>query len=337
MAKQRTIEGILPPYLMLELIRRNPTELWHSKNIGLTQQLFVRGLPGNTMLPRANGSARVNVYDAKGTTRLPGTKFRFEPDPKGGDKTLDEIFDFSVAVRKFHKDVLGINSMDNLGMDYISTGHYGVSYNNAYNNGRQMVFGDGDQKIFKTFVIICIVAHEFSHQITRKYSNLTYYGQPGALNEHLADVDGVVARQYVLGISAADDTWLVGPGIFMPGINGVALRSMIAPGTGYDDPRLGKDPQPGHMNRYVETSSDNGGVHINSGIPNKAYALFSKAAGGNAWETTYPIWWEVRKAITSECDFQTFANKTVEVCKTLRPNLVGKLVQAWADVGIAAK
>lgn len=130
---------------------------------------------------------------------------------------------------------------------------------------------------------------------------------------------------------------MIGPGIFAAGINGRALRDMLNPGTAYDDSRLGKDPQPGHMSNYLDTQQDNGGVHINSGIPNKAFALFAKSVGGKAWENSYQVWWQLRKEIKSDCDFQTFADKSVEICKRLLPNEVQKLVDAWQAVGISTK
>jgi Zn-dependent metalloprotease len=72
----------------------------------------------------------------------------------------------------------------------------------------------------------------------------------------------------------------------------VALRSMKALGTAYDDPVLGKDPQPGHIRAYVRTYEDNGGVHINSGIPNRAFYLVATHLGGYPWEKAERIWYE---------------------------------------------
>jgi Zn-dependent metalloprotease len=332
--RQRTIEGFLPPYLMLELVRRNPNQIWHSQNIVITQRLWQKAHNGHIWLPASDGKAQILVYDAKNTYRIPGTRARFEPEGPVADAVLNKIYEYSLAVRKFHKEVCGINSMDNQGMNYVNTGHYGKKYNNAYNNGVQMVFGDGDGDIFITFVLLDVVGHEDGHEITGKTCDLEYHDQPGALNEHLSDVDGVVCRQYTLKLSVDQDTWLIGPGIFSSTVNGRALRDMLNPGTAYDDKRLGKDPQPDHMSKFVHTSSDNGGVHFNSGIPNKAYALFAKAVGGNAWENSYKVWFQLRHEIPSDCDFQTFADKSVEICKRMLPNDVQKLKDAWNAVGI---
>src|SRR5262249_38795731 len=131
-------------------------------------------------------------------------------------------------------------------------------------------------------------------------------GQPGALNEHMSDVFGTLVKQHQLGQTADQADWLIGAGLFAPGVKGKALRSMKEPGTAYDDPRLGKDPQPANMKDYVDTQEDNGGVHINSGIPNHAFCLAALSIGGNAWEKAGAVWY---RALTSALDRNaTFAD-----------------------------
>jgi Zn-dependent metalloprotease len=331
---KRTIEGILPPYLVLELIRRNPNQLHHGQNIAITQALYAKGKKVNKSLPLASGKAQRFVYDAKNSQRTPGTKARFEGDAPVSDKVVNNTYDFSGAVRDFYRQVCKVDSIDNKGMDMISTVHYGRGYNNAFWNGSQMTYGDGDGDIFATFVLVDVDFHECRHGRTEHTSGLEYYGQSGALNEHLSDVDGVVGRQWMLKLSVDQDSWLIGPGIFTSKVKGRALRDMLNPGTAYNDPRLGKDPQPAHMKDFVNTSSDNGGVHYNSGIPNKAFALFAKAVGGNSWENSYQVWLETGNRIKSDCDFQTFADTTVAVCGEVLPNAVQKLKDAWKAVGI---
>jgi hypothetical protein len=116
---------------------------------------------------------------------------------------------------------------------------------------------------------------------------------------------------------------------------------MKAPGTAYDDPRLGKDPQPADMSGYVQTSDDNGGVHINSGIPNRAFYLVAAAIGGNAWEAPGQIWYDVLtgSSIRPDCDFATFARLTVEAA-TARfgegSTQVAAVEQAWQTVGVVS-
>ena len=164
--------------------------------------------------------------------------------------------------------------------------HYGVDYDNAFWDGERMVFGDGDGEVFVGFTAsTTVIGHELAHGVVQYTANLEYQGQPGALNESIADVFGALTEQFLLEQSATDATWLIGAEIFTDAVQGKALRSMIEPGTAYDDDELGKDPQPAHMSGFVRTTEDNGGVHINSGIPNRAFALFAIDLGGNAWET----------------------------------------------------
>ena len=163
--------------------------------------------------------------------------------------------------------------------------HYGRGYDNAFWDGTQMVFGDGDGTVFNRFTIaVDVIGHELTHGVTEHTAALVYQGQSGALNESISDVFGSLVKQQALGQDAAAADWLIGAGLFTAQVKGVALRSMKAPGTAYDDPQLGKDPQPATMADYVETTDDNGGVHLNSGIPNHAFYLAATAIGGHAWE-----------------------------------------------------
>ena len=179
-----------------------------------------------------------------------------------------------------------------------STVHYQKGYDNAFWNGSQMVYGDGDedlppaQRLFNRFTIsMDVIGHELTHGVTQFTANLVYSNQPGALNESFSDVFGSLVRQRSLNqdVNAAD--WIIGKGLLTSNVNGVGLRSMKDPGTAYNDPVLGKDPQPGHMKDYVTTTQDNGGVHINSGIPNRAFYLVATAIGGFGWGETGPIWY----------------------------------------------
>jgi Zn-dependent metalloprotease len=116
---------------------------------------------------------------------------------------------------------------------------------------------------------------------------------------------------------------------------------MKEPGSAFDDPVLGKDPQPGHMDGYVDTYQDNGGVHINSGIPNKAFYLAATAIGGQAWEKAGKIWYETIRdgRVKEDTKFEQFASLTVEVAlKTpgCGPAEQKAVADAWAQVGVLA-
>jgi len=223
-----------------------------------------------------------------------------------------------------------------------SSVHYGEGYNNAFWNGTQMVYGDGDGQIFNRFTIsLDVIGHELTHGVTQYEAALEYQDQPGALNESMSDVFGSLVKQYALKQTAEKADWLIGAGLLTRKIKGVALRSMKAPGTAYDDPTIGKDSQPAHMRDYVNTSSDNGGVHINSGIPNHAFYLTAMEIGGKAWEKTGRIWYiTLRDRLRESSNFQETANLTFEVAGSLfgKDSKEQKAVfTGWQDVGLPPK
>jgi Zn-dependent metalloprotease len=154
----------------------------------------------------------------------------------------------------------------------------------------------------------------------------------------MSDVFGSLVKQYQLKQTASQADWIIGAGLLTENVNGVGIRSMKAPGTAYDDPVLGKDPQPAHMKDYVDTIQDNGGVHINSGIPNHAFYRTALEIGGNAWEKAGQIWYvTLRDKLTSTSKFQDCANLTYEVAGTLygAESLEQKAVKnGWAAVGL---
>ena len=202
-----------------------------------------------------------------------------------GDDAVNEAYDGLGATWELWSTAYARDSLDGKGMPLLATVHYGRNYDNAFWDGSQMVFGDGDGVIFERFTkSLDVIGHELAHGVTEHTAGLLYQGQSGALNESISDVFGVLVKQKALGQSAAQADWLVGAELLNASVKGRALRDMRNPGTAYDDPRLGKDPQPAHMDDYVDTQDDNGGVHINSGIPNRAFVLAADAIGGNAWD-----------------------------------------------------
>ena len=150
-----------------------------------------------------------------------------------------------------------------------------------------MVFGDGDGEIFNRFTIaLDVIGHELTHGVTEDEAAIEYSGQSGALNESLSDVAGSQVKQYQLGQLAARcrlaDRRRAADGRRQRRRAALDEGARAPPTT---IPRLGgKDPQPAHMDGYVDTTDDNGGVHINSGIPNHAFYLAATALGGHSWE-----------------------------------------------------
>jgi Zn-dependent metalloprotease len=203
----------------------------------------------------------------------------------------------------------GRDSLDGKGGKVISTVHYKLDCCNAFWNGRQMVFGDGDGRIFKAFSRSRSVAgHEMTHGVIQHSCQLHYRGESGALNESLSDVFGALVVQRGMSEDAADATWVVGEDLFQPAVSGSGIRSLKAPGTAYDDPVLGVDPQPFHMDDFVVTRSDYGGVHINSGIPNHAFYLMAMMIGGRAWEKAGALWYSTMVSLDDpKASFADFA------------------------------
>jgi Zn-dependent metalloprotease len=222
---------------------------------------------------------------------------RGEGDPLTADDATNDTYDAGGTVRSYYKEVLNRNSIDNLGLNQIHNVHFGVNYMNAFWDGSQMTYGDGDGTIFVDFTKdLDVVAHELTHGVTQYTAGLQYFSQSGALNESFSDVFASVIQQAANGQTADNADWLIGNGIMGPSLYGEALRSMKAPGTAYDNPIMGKDPQPDHMSNYYAGPADNQGVHINSGIPNKAFYLVAMDIGTDKaaliWYTALQkLWW----------------------------------------------
>jgi hypothetical protein len=285
------------------------------------------------------GGNRV-VYDARGTEDLPGTRVRDADDPPTGDAAVDEAHAHSGVAWDLFADVFDRRSVDGAGTPLTVTVHYSTDYDNAFWDGSQLVFGDGDGQVFDRFTKpLDVTAHEFTHGVTQFTAGLTYQGQSGALNESVSDVFASMAKQRSLSQTSAEADWLIGVGLFLPDVKATALRSMLEPGTAYDDPRLGRDPQVGSMDAYVDTADDSGGVHINSGIPNRAFALAARAIGGNSWERPGQVWYAALTGggVTPSSDFDGFARATVEAATRLFPDdptVAAHVTEAWQQVGL---
>ena len=273
------------------------------------------------------------IHTAANGSTLPGSVVRTAGDPGSGDTSVDEAADGITATLALYRDAFARSSYDGKGAEVVLTVHYQENYDNAFWNGTQLVFGDGDGKVFGSFTKpVDVLGHEFTHAVTQFTANLTYQGQSGALNESVSDCFGMCVKQRVLGQTAETADWLVGAGIFLPGINARALRDMAHPGTAYDDPTLGKDPQVGVMSDFVVTTDDNGGVHTNSGIPNRAFQLAATAIGGDTWEGAGQIWYDALTGsqVSADTDFAGFAAATIAAAGAH----ADAVRQAWATVGV---
>jgi Zn-dependent metalloprotease len=297
-------------------------------------------IPTGPLSFSTGGEPQRTVYNCNNQEDLPGSVARVEGSAASGDTAIDEAFDGLGATYEFFWEVYDRGSIDDQDMRLDGHVHYGKNYDNAFWDGQRMVFGDGDGELFNRFTIaLDVIGHELAHGVTEDEAALAYWQQSGALNESVSDVFGSLVKQYSLKQTAKDADWLIGAGLLGPKVKGKALRSMKAPGTAYDDPVLGKDPQPAHMRDYVRTFRDNGGVHINSGIPNHAFYLAATALGGNAWEKAGRIWYDALRSprIRPTAQFRTFARVTVAVAGQLygADGAEQKAVRAaWTKVGV---
>lgn len=344
---------IVPPYILREIIENGTMEqrqqalrnIVSAEAVRVQREVIAKEGPPELFMEAAGGVLERIVYTADNGSALPGRQLRGEGGAPTGDPAADEAYDGAGATYALFSEVFNRNSIDGNGLRLDSTVHYRTGYDNAFWNGRQMVYGDGDedlpesQRLFNRFTIaVDIIGHELAHGVTQHTANLIYQGQSGALNESMSDVFGSLVKQRLLGQAPADADWIIGEGLFTANVNGLGIRSMKEPGTAYNDSVLGKDPQPGHMRDYVETQADNGGVHINSGIPNRAFYVTTLNLGGFAWEKAGQIWYlTLSSKLNASANFATAATKTYEAAGDLygSGSLEQQAVRAgWAEVGI---
>ncbi|MEU6550115.1 M4 family metallopeptidase [Streptomyces sp. NPDC046915] len=340
---------IVPPHVLDKLAQAEDSALSAPARRSLEHDAYQRTkrrlttvIGASTVAPPAGAAAdqpHRTIYDAGHTENLPGDKVRAEGSDPGGDATVNRAYAGLGATFELYLKAYGRHSIDDNGLPLDATVHFGENYDNAFWNGEQMVFGDGDNEIFLDFTIpVDVIGHELTHGVTQHTANLTYFGQPGALNESLSDVFGSLIKQYSLGQTAAEADWLIGAGLLAPRVTGTALRSMKAPGTAYDDDVLGKDPQPATMDHYVRTGRDNGGVHINSGIPNHAFYLAATALGGHSWEKAGQVWYDVLTGgeLRQDALFADFATLSVKAARERygAGDELQAVQKAWEQVGV---
>ncbi len=338
------VTGIIPGYLLANLAASGR----FMRAAEAARQTLVAGRPAyhstlelsigedGSLIAEVSAAPTRTIYDAQNTEQLPGLIVREEDDAPVADAAVNEAYDALGATFRLLLEAFERDSLDGAGAPLHATVHYGVDYDNAFWDGTRMVFGDGDGEVFRGFTLsVSVIGHELGHGVIQSASGLVYQGQSGALNESVADVLGVLTEQFLLGQTADQATWLVGEGIFTDAVQGRALRSMIEPGTAYDDDELGKDPQPGHMRDYVDTLEDNGGVHINSGIPNRAFALTATTLGGNAWERAGLAWYRaLTSGISPRASFTDFAEATLAAAADLGDDVEAAVAAAWREVGV---
>jgi Zn-dependent metalloprotease len=339
-ANCQCINCILPPHMLDKLLDSKDKDIRQAAKSTLAASAFIRGernvraqmalaLPGDSRRTIFDCENQVSLRDAKTVMTENGTL--------PNDDSVKRVFEAFGIIREFYKTVLDRNSIDNNGMRLNGYVHYDTAFNNAFWDGLQMVFGDGDGVIFKNFTnSLDVFGHELAHGVTQFTAGLEYQDEPGALNESVSDVFGSLVKQWRMKQTVDQADWLIGADIMVPPREGFAkaLRSMADPGSAYNTPDLGKDPQPDNYKRYDHRTSDHGGVHVNSGIPNKAFYEVAKTIGGYAWEAAGHIWYESLLASGQKTQFKEFANTTYLKAAIYGGATQRIVQQAWKSVGL---
>ena len=337
---------ILPPHVLDSLVEQNAITKeevgasYEHANSMMASRLDVSTQTANAFLPPAGGANRY-IYNSQDTTNLDVELVRKEGDAPVADASINEVYDNCGKVRDFYSSQYGYNSVDNNGKDLKMNVHYNVM-NALWQSGTdQMFFGKGNGSTVLDFTsALDVTAHEITHGVVEYSAGLIYQGQSGALNEHIADVFATTIKQFYAGQNAQSGDWLIGNTIIGPSWPGKAIRSMQAPGTAYRG-----DMQPANMAHYYNGPIDNQGVHINSGILNKAFYNVACGINGQKGLDTAlagTLWFQSLRNITNkQCAFHEFYSILTSTAKTMMTD--GKLPQgadalignAFADVGIS--
>ncbi|MCY1015070.1 M4 family metallopeptidase [Pyxidicoccus sp. MSG2] len=281
------------------------------------------------------------VYSANNGSSLPGTLRRSEGGATTGDAHIDQNYDQLGFTYNCYKTIFNRDSYNNAGAQLKSSVHYSTNYVNAYWNGSQMVYGDGDGVNSGMLGKDAdVTVHELTHAVTSSESNLTYSNESGALNEGMSDIFAAVCESWSTSWSTSADVWMIGEDIWTPGTAGDALRYMANP----TQDGSSKDYYP---ERYTGTS-DNGGVHWNSGIANLAFKLLATGGTHPRGKTTVSVTGvgvEVAARIFYKANTDLFtASTTFAQAKTYTVTAASQLgysaaiqdsvTKAWEAVGV---
>jgi Zn-dependent metalloprotease len=351
MCHRRSVQCIIPPYITEHLAQSLDPEVRSRALANLAAGAAFRAvrelaqaMPTLMVAMSPTKTKHRLVYDAQQKDQLPGTLIRSEGQGKVADMAVNEAYDGAGNTWDFYDQVFQRNSLDDKGMTLTSTVHVAevdpagkfVPMNNAFWNGQQMAYGDGDGTTFERFTkSLDVIGHELTHGVQSFTSNLTYFGQSGALNEHFADVFGILVRQWKKEETALRASWVIGADVLTPAATRRGVRDMENPGTAFvNDPDLGTDPQPAHMSKIYTGPRDRGGVHINSGIPNRVFVLTAKALKGNAWDVAGRIWYDTLLQLNTSSQFLDCAKLTVQIATGQGAAAKRAVKAAWKKVGI---
>ena len=277
-------------------------------------------------------SPKVSVYDCKHSQTLPGTPIT---NPKASkDATIKRTFSETTQVAQFYKKVFNRNSIDDAGMTMMSSVHFGVNFNNAMWNGSQMLYGDGDGKLFVDFTKgNDVIGHELTHGVTQNSLQLAYQNDAGGLNESVSDCFGSMFRQWQANQDAAAADWLIGKDIMGPTAQArgfTCLRNMANPA---DTKALA--PQPTKYSQITPGMDP----HYSSGPPNLAFCVACKTIGGRSWETIGQVWYGVLTGSGAHPNMTMpeFAARTRQVAAQkfgANPKVAAAVDTGWKQVGL---
>lgn len=277
----------------------------------------------------------IRIYSANNQTVLPGELVATESLIILDSPLIKKVLENAKHVLEFWVKNFGADSFDGKGSDLIITVHYGKNCGVGW-NGEQIVIGEENSN-HQNNLSLSVIAHEFGHALSQ--FKLNYKGESGAVNEHFSDVWGALITQYKLNHQAHEASWIIGEDFVTLDNQTYPARSMANPGTAYFSKLEDRDLQPSHYSqRYIGTD-DKGGVHINSGILNKAFYLFAIKQGGYAWKIPGQIWYQTLqgKNLNFDCTMAEFAYATLETARIYFPKenqMHHDLLSAWQTVGV---
>ena len=322
---------ILPPYLVA---KTKPKQLIKDAELRSRRNTF---LQYRTVLQGQEHEEIRRLFDSKNTYEFPARPIKTERQQHSTEASNNPTLQMANIIYDHFHDSLNRESWDNKNSSVDIYINFGQDYDNAFWDGEHLVFGNGDGKFFNSFLILDIVAHEYAHAVTDTTAKLVYQDQSGALNEHFSDVVGISIKHLFQDATNQPKNWLLGEGLFNASLNARGLRDMEKPGTAYDDPTIGKDPQPDHMSDYYDGTEDNGGVHLNSGIPNRAFAIFCNSTKLKSYDLPMAVWYQSLLESNENTNFAEFADLTIKTLSDFYKSdsaTIQKLALAWATVGI---
>jgi Zn-dependent metalloprotease len=342
---------IVPPHLLRELAARDKLApsapqmfadtLAHTDALGAARPNsgIAGGLGGGEVAndapidPAVLAASPTHLFDCARQTALPGTAIA---DLALGGAAAAAIANVTAEVLTFYRTVLGRDAIDGAGGPVFSSLNYGQNFVNAYWSGQIMVYGNGDQQTLNDFwQAPDVICHEITHGVTQHESRLVYAGESGAVNESISDCFAAAFNQWRQRMPANNPTgWLLGAGMLGPRARGdgyTCLRNMLHPTAPQN---LSTQPS------IYPNRDQSGDVHRNSGIPNRAFALFAQAIGGNAFEAPIKVWYDAatKQGLTANAAIADWAAATIRAADAWadgdRATLAAAVRKAWDAVDV---